>query len=227
MLVHVKRQVDRQSEPYLQSFRYEGDKHISVAALLTYLNLNDDLMDVNNARCRPIEWECSCLQKVCGGCAMIIDGTPALACATFLSDLSGEDLILEPLTVFPVVQDLRVDRSIIFEHLKDLELWLTEAPPPKEKEQKYQYNSAKCLKCGLCLEVCPNYTGTETAFYGPAVVNEAYLTYAQSKDKENKKNIHRNFVKHFTLFCSKSFSCGSVCPIAMKPLSSMGLMNRH
>ncbi|MEG1746813.1 MAG: 2Fe-2S iron-sulfur cluster-binding protein [Oscillospiraceae bacterium] len=227
MLIHIKRQLDRQSAPYMQSFRYEGAKEITVAALLTYLNLNDDLVDVDNTRCRPIEWECSCLQKVCGSCAMIINGTPALACSTFLTDLSGDEVTLEPLTVFPVVQDLRVDRSIIFQHLKDLDLWLTEPEVASPREQKYQYNSAKCLKCGLCLEVCPNYNGAETAFYGPAMVNEAYLTFAQSKDKSSKKNIHRKFVKHFTLDCSKSLACGSVCPLAMKPLSSIGLMNRH
>lgn len=227
LLVHIKRQIDRQSEPYSQTFRYDGPKNISIAAMITFLNLNDDLVDINNTRCRPIEWECSCLQKVCGGCAMVINGTPSLACATFLSDLSGDEITLEPLSVFPVIQDLRVDRSIIFEHLTKLELWITEVQRPTEKEQKYQYNSAKCLKCGLCLEVCPNYSGTETAFFGPAMANEAYLAYTQNKDKKIKKDIKNNFVNNFTLHCSKSLACGSVCPLAMKPLSSIGLMNRH
>lgn len=226
MLVHIKRQIDRQGTPYMQSFLYEGDKNINIAALLNHLNLADDLIDINNSRSRPIEWECGCLQKACGGCAMVINGTPALACSVFLTDLAASEITLEPLSVFPVVQDLRVDRSIMFEHLKKMELWLTDTHTAKEKEQKFQYNSAKCLKCGLCLEVCPNYSGAETAFYGPAVANEAYLTFSQTKDKNRKKSIHRNFVNHFTLHCSKSLACGSVCPLSMKPLSSMGLMNR-
>ncbi|MDR2795780.1 MAG: fumarate reductase iron-sulfur subunit, partial [Spirochaetaceae bacterium] len=31
-----------------------------------------------------MNWECSCLQKKCGACAMLINNTPALACDTKL-----------------------------------------------------------------------------------------------------------------------------------------------
>ena len=50
---------------------------------------------------------------------MIINGVPALACAVFADKVKGKDLVLEPLSKFPGVSDLIVDRSIIYEQLKE------------------------------------------------------------------------------------------------------------
>ena len=51
------------------------------------------------------------MQAVCGGCAMVINGVPALDCSTFADEVKGNELILEPLSKFPVVADLIVDHS--------------------------------------------------------------------------------------------------------------------
>ena len=118
MIVKIKRQRDAQSEPYWQSFQYNGPKHVTVSAVLDALNYTDDLWDIDGKSAPRIRWECSCMQAMCGGCAMVINGVPALACATFADEVRGEDLVLEPLSKFPVVADLTVDRSIIFENLK-------------------------------------------------------------------------------------------------------------
>lgn len=34
---------------------HDGHQDISIAAMLNYLNVNDDLVDIHNQRCRPIE----------------------------------------------------------------------------------------------------------------------------------------------------------------------------
>jgi hypothetical protein len=36
----------------------------------------------------------------------------------------GKVIVLEPLSKFPVVKDLIVDRSVVFENLKKINLWL-------------------------------------------------------------------------------------------------------
>ena len=80
MKVKILRQQSPVSEPYWQTFSYTGSRDKSVAAMLDDLNYNDDLIDIDGNRADVISWESSCLQGMCGACAMVICGHPALAC---------------------------------------------------------------------------------------------------------------------------------------------------
>ena len=112
MLVHIKRQKGPNQKPYWQSFEYNGSLDVTVVTVINTINYTDDIYDIDNNPTERIRWECSCMQGVCGGCAMIINGRPSLACDTFIKDLNSKELVLEPLSKFPVVADLIVDRSI-------------------------------------------------------------------------------------------------------------------
>ncbi len=159
MKVRIKRQDGRRSAPYWQVFHFRGEGRITVAAILEKLNERDQLEDIKGKQCRKIRWECGCMQKMCGSCAMVINGHPALACGVFINTDDTEILRLEPLTKFSVVEDLIVDRSVIWERQKEALMYLGIRKHPDPKEHDHQYSAAKCLKCGLCLEVCPNYLG--------------------------------------------------------------------
>ena len=163
------------------------------------------------------------MQAVCGGCAMVINGVPALACATFADEVKGKELVLEPLSKFPVVADLIVDRSIIYEHLNRAKAFLECSAETDKRQHQQQYSVAKCLKCGLCLEVCPNYhPGGE--FYGAILANESYLIASQSPNK--KPQVIQEYKKHFGAGCSKALSCQSVCPMEIETITSIIKMNR-
>ena len=182
MMIKIKRQRDAESAPYWQSFRYDGPAHVTVSAVLDALNYTDDLLDTEGNPAPRIRWECSCMQAMCGGCAMVINGVPALACATFADEVKGDELVLEPLSKFPVVADLIVDRREIYENLIRAKAYLEGLAETDARKHEQLYAIAKCLKCGLCLEVCPNYRpGGE--FYGAVLANESYLITSQSKDK--------------------------------------------
>ena len=124
MIVKIKRQANSESPSFWQSFSYNGPGHVTVSAVLDALNYTDDLLDVEGKPAPRIRWECSCMQAMCGGCAMIINGVPALACATFADEVKGEELVLEPLSKFPVVADLIVDRRIIYDNLIQAKAYL-------------------------------------------------------------------------------------------------------
>ena len=223
MQVKIKRCEGADSKPYWQTFNYEGSPEKTVAAVLDELNFTDDLYDINGDPAPRIQWECSCMQKMCGACAMVINGMPALACSVFLRDIKGDMLVLEPLTKFPVVADLIVDRSIIDDELRRAEIYVGEYGGADKKEYEHMYLAAKCLKCGLCLEVCPNYSKGES-FFGALFANDAYLVHGMSADR--KKEIKKEYNEHFAKGCSKSLSCRDICPMEIPTLSSILKMNK-
>jgi succinate dehydrogenase / fumarate reductase iron-sulfur subunit len=223
MIVRIKRQQDAKSQPYWQSFQYDGPAHVTVSAILDALNYTDDLFDTEGNPANKIRWECSCMQAVCGGCAMVINGVPALACNTFADEVKGKEIVLEPLSKFPVVADLVVDRTVIYENLIQAKAYLESVAAHDKRGHEQQYSVAKCLKCGLCLEVCPNYRPGGD-FFGAVLANESYLIASQSSDK--KPQIVKEYKTHFGAGCSKALSCQSVCPVQIETLTSILRMNR-
>ena len=126
MIVTIKRQRTPEDAPYWQSFSYNGPLHVPVSAVLDAINYTDDLYDTDGKPAPRIRWECSCMQALCGGCAMVINGVPALACNTFADEVKGEELVLAPLSKFPVVADLIVDRSVIYQNLNQAKAYIEE-----------------------------------------------------------------------------------------------------
>ena len=230
MKVKIQRQQSPVSEPYWETFDADVPGDMSIAGLIDHLNYRDDILDENGRKTTRIGWECSCLQGICGSCAMVINEVPALACETFVKDLKGDEITIRPLRKFPVIHDLLVDRSVIHENLKKMNIFIREYQPEdqgrasrKEREHSRQYTAAKCLKCGLCLEVCPNYTNGKN-FFGAIFANDCYLVASRNRSKA--ENIREAYGEHFGRGCSKAFSCMDVCPMEIPTIASMARMNR-
>ena len=223
MKVKILRQRSPASEPCWETFEYGGPLENSVAGVLDHINFNDDVINAEGMRSTRIGWDCSCLQGICGACAMVINNIPALACETFLKDLHGDTIELRPLRKFPVVRDLIVDRSSIHENLTKMNVYIGEYNPSPDGDHAHQYTAAKCLKCGLCLEVCPNYVNG-SSFFGAAFANDCYLTASRNREKAGE--IRTAYAKHFGRGCSKSLSCMEVCPMKIPTIASMAKLNR-
>ena len=233
MKVKILRQVSPFSESYWETFDADVPGETSVAALIDHINYNDDITDETGRPTTRIGWECSYLQGVCGSCAMVINEVPSLACETFVRDLVKDGngtITIRPLRKFPIVHDLVVDRSSIFENLKKTSMYVEEYRPSskakkaKQKEElAHRYQTAKCLKCGLCLEVCPNYVNGER-FLGALFANDCYLV--SSRNPERSAEVGKQYAEHFAAGCSKSLSCMDVCPMKIPTIASMAKMNR-
>ncbi|MCR4785319.1 MAG: succinate dehydrogenase [Lachnospiraceae bacterium] len=223
MKVKILRQVSRASDPYWEGFDYDGPMDITVAGLLDYINYNDDIVNDRGESTTRIGWECSCLQGVCGSCAMVINERPALACDTFLKDCKGGEIKIRPLRKFPVIHDLVTDRSSIHENLKKMNIYIGEWQQGEDRDHEHQYTAAKCLKCGLCLEVCPNYVNGKT-FYGAAFANDCYLVASRNRSKADE--VGRVYGEHFGGNCSKSLSCMEVCPVKIPTIASIAKLNK-
>lgn len=223
MKVRILRQCSPEDKQHWETFDYNGPEDASVAAVLDYINYNDDIETDAGERTTRIIWDCSCLQGICGACAMVINGRPALACETLLRDLNCDELVLRPLRKFPVIRDLMVDRSSIQENLRKSGMFIGEYSGSDSREHEQQYSVSKCLKCGLCLEVCPNYTDGKT-FFGAAFANDCYVVASRSSGKAG--DIRKTYAEHFESGCSKSLSCMDVCPMKIQTIASIAKMNR-
>ncbi len=223
MKVKILRQRTPGSLQYWETFEYDGPSGNTVAGVLDYINYNDDIVNADGKRSERIGWDCSCLQGVCGACAMVINGLPALACETFIRDMKGDTIELRPLSKFPVIRDLITDRSSIQENLTKTNVYIGEYNPSEDKDHAHQYTAAKCLKCGLCLEVCPNYVNGNN-FFGAAFANDCYLTASRNREKDS--DIRKTYAKHFAGGCSKALSCMEVCPMKIPTIASMAKLNR-
>lgn len=200
-IFHIKRQQNKNTPPYYEDISYEGQAATVAQAL----------KEINETKEEPIRWQHSCLVRKCGACAMRINGVPRLACATFLRDLKKK-ITLEPLGKFPVIADLIVDRSRIDEDLKKMKIWLEEKALPNAWTFENRYQSSRCLLCGCCLEVCPNY-GPKTLFAGAAAAVNAYRIFAESrKTTAHYQAVQAAYKKSYYETCSQSLSCNEICP---------------
>lgn len=225
--VKIKRQNLGSTESYFQSFSYEGDLDVPVTYVLDQLNNEENLVDIEGKAATPITWECSCQQKICGACAMVINGLPRLACSVKVKDVLNHqnELELKPLSKFPVVCDLKVDRSILHENMKAMQLWLTEEAKVNPKYLNEEYTMSRCLMCGCCLEVCPNYTDGKN-FAGAVAANVAFKMLAQSTEEEHIKAIKDNYKKKVFDGCSKSMMCEKICPMEIPTVNALNKMNQ-
>lgn len=198
--------------------KFTGDfnPEMPITAILDEINSRVPLVDDDGLEVSPIEWECSCQQKICGSCAMVINGVPRLACSTFFKDV-GPKVVLKPLSKFPVIADLKVDRTQIYNSLSRMSLWLDEEDA-KVRNVDLQYTSANCMTCGCCLEICPNYPGVGE-FFGATGMNACFRIVDQLSGDARKKRL-KEFAKHGSSGCSKALSCETVCPAEI-PLSVM------
>ena len=199
----ILRRDNPEAPAYVQEIPFETDApDATCASALTELNTTLE---------KPIRWECSCLQKKCGACAMRINGRPMLACDAKLCEVQHKGRIrLEPLRKFPVIADLTVDRRILFANLQTIRCWLDADTIAKGKKAELAYEASRCLQCGCCLEICPNFCAGGK-FFGMATVPITTRLLSQMTPKEYKE-IARLYARHTFAGCGKSLACRDVCP---------------
>ena len=210
--MRIKRQNSFEAEAFYQTILCDCDAETNIATLLREINA-EEILDIDGIPVGEIAWECSCLQKKCGACAMRINGVPRLACDTKIGDLKSKTVTLEPLKKFPVVRDLIVDRSVLRENLIALHNWLESEATKSRKTVDLAYDASRCIQCGCCLEVCPNFTAGESFFGAAAFVPASRILSQLPNGKKN--DLVQEYGKHIYNGCGKSLSCHDICPVGI------------
>lgn len=71
----------------------------------------------------PVVWEAHCLEEVCGACTMLVNGKVRQSCSALVDQLA-QPIELRPMSKFPVVRDLVVDRRRMFDDLIKIRGWI-------------------------------------------------------------------------------------------------------
>src|SRR5699024_2226964 len=108
-------------EPYEEEFIVPYRPNMNIISVLIAIRNNP--MNKSGEKTTPIQWEMSCLEEVCGICSMLINDVPRQACSTLVDQIE-HPIRIEPMSTFPVVRDLIIDRQSMFESLKRIKAWI-------------------------------------------------------------------------------------------------------
>ena len=236
MTKHINLKILRQdsfsSKPYWEKFEIDADPDGNVISLLMEIQKNP----INSAGkfVAPVVWECNCLEHVCGACSMIINGRVQQACNALIKNL-GNDITLKPLSKFPVIRDLKVDRNKMFDSLKKVKAWipvdgyydLGPGPRISPEIQEFNYELSRCMTCGCCLDACPNINEL-SSYMGAAIMAQVVLFNSHPTGEMHKKDrLLACMSIGGVTSCGNSQNCNEVCPKELPLIEAIAELNKQ
>lgn len=207
---------------YWEEFEFTCKKQANVISSL--LEIQKNPVNRMGEKVAPVAWESGCLEEVCGSCSMLINGKPRQACTAIIDNLiaeSGSSVItLAPFSKFPLVRDLVVDRSSMFENLKKVAAWVEVdlstdtgfGPKISQEKQEVMYQLATCMTCGCCVESCPQ-VSDRSPFMGPAVIGQVrFFNIHPVAGMQKAKRLHTMMEPGGISGCGNAQNCVKVCP---------------
>lgn len=208
---HVRRFTPGE-EPRFETFRVPYQKWMRILDVLIYISeeLESDL---------SYRWYCG--SKMCGTCAMRVNGRETLACWA----AAEREMTIEPLRNLPVVRDLTVDRRPYEQRFLELAPWIERAGPyagfPEpltHREMKFASKALDCISCAACYSACPVVgLGDLTRFSGPAPLVQIGQAALDPRDSRSRS---RELIERASIFsCVSCYRCEEVCPASIPIVS--------
>lgn len=217
VIIKIKRQDNPERKPYWEEFELPYKPGRNVTSALMEIAANPVTRE--GKATTPVTYDSNCLEEVCGSCAMLVNGKARMACSALLDKLD-QPIRLEPFSKFPVVRDLSVDRSTLFENLKRLKAWvpidgsydLGSGPRVTMEEQEAAYPLSRCISCCCCMEACPQFNET-TGFVGAAAISQARLFNAHPTGAAFKRERLAALMGDGGIQeCGYAQNCVEICP---------------
>ena len=217
VVLKIKRQENPKAQPLWEEFELAWKPGMNVISAMMDIAANPVTRD--GKATTPITYDSNCLEEVCGSCAMLINGRARMACSALIDKLE-QPIKLEPFSKFPVIRDLAVDRSVLFENLKAVKAWvpvdgtydLGSGPRMSPAEQEERYPISRCISCCCCMEACPQFN-EQTGFVGAATIAQVKLfnehpTGAALKHERLRALMGDGGIQE----CGYAQNCVEVCP---------------
>ncbi len=225
-----------------ESFKVPIEEGANVISSLNWIAANP--VTIEGKKTTPVVWESNCLEEVCGACTMLINGRVRQSCSCLINEYApceGDVITLEPMSKFPVIRDLWVDRARLFNNLTRVKAWVpidgtyNMGPGPKESHdhQQMRYALSECMSCGCCLDACPQFTKEEdeskwdSSFIGAHAISQAryfneHDTGKQLKDDRMDALSGPGGIND----CGNAQNCVKVCPKGIPLTESIGAIGR-
>jgi succinate dehydrogenase / fumarate reductase iron-sulfur subunit len=228
--LEIKRQASPDAPAVWEKFELAWRPGMNIISVLQEIAMNP--VTANGTATTPVTYDCSCLEEICGSCAMRINGRARMACSALVDNLE-QPIKLEPLSKFPLVRDLAVDRAVLFENLKAVKAWvpidgtydLGPGPLQLPQQQEVNYPLSNCISCTCCMEVCPQFN-VQTGFVGAATIAQVKLFNNNPIGKVLKEERLRALAGDGGIQeCGFAQNCVEVCPKQLpltEAISDMG-----
>ena len=219
--VKIKRQDRPDSGSYWQSFELKREAGMNMTACLQRIAAKPQTTDQEDTT--PVAYEVACLEEVCGSCTMLVNGRVRQACSALVDDLlddMNDTITLEPMSKFPVIRDLFVDRQKMFDNLKTIKGWIpvdgyhATGPGARQspKQQEAAYPLSECMTCGCCVEACPQF-GPHSDFIGPAAISQVIYFNSNPVGSFNAAERLKAIMGPGGITdCGNAQNCVEVCP---------------
>lgn len=221
---------------YWEEFLIPFDLQLNVISALMHIQKHP--VNLQGKKTAPVVWESGCLEEVCGSCSMLINGIPQQACSALVHQLTEgmteRHVRLAPLTKFPLVRDLMVDRTVMFDNLKTVQAWVEAdgyfdigfGPKLSQKKQEIAYILSTCMTCGCCSESCPQ-VSEKTQFMGPAPIAQVRLFSIHPTAKNMEEDRLRVMqTDKGVISCGNAQNCVRVCPKRIPLTDSIAAIGR-
>lgn len=172
-----------------------------------------------NRDIEEIGYDYCCRSSLCGRCSMLIDGKPCLACWKALEP--GEHTF-EPLSQFPVIKDLVVDRERAYARFVNVNSTIQTIDPidhPKDIEYDLYWNTLErinmCRECMCCYENCLaiNAENGWKDYIGPGAMMGIAQRYLDGEDQSDRL---MQAVLSGLFKCQECSTCTNVCSSNIK-----------
>ena len=258
---HFSVRILRQDRPglpgYWQTYSVEYTPSMNVTSVLQHIAAHPQT--ASGRHVAPVAFDCNCLEEVCGACTMLINGRVRQACTALVDRLLAQQpqhIELRPMSKFPVVRDLTVDRRRLFRALEKLQSWIPvdgyydagPGPRQSQEDQQQAYPQSKCMSCGCCLEACPQYTRVtlnqqseetneqfkkreeaafDAEFIGAHANSQVVLINSHPTGRLTaRQRIEALIAPGGIQNCGKAANCQAVCPQEIPLMSSWGRAGR-
>ena len=230
VILRIKRQEGSGAAPHWEEFHLPWRPYLNITTCLREIQKNPHTFD--GTPTTPVQWESNCLEEVCGICTMVVNGKVRQSCSALVDKLT-QPITLEPMRKFPVLRDLVVDRTKLFDHLKRAHAWVaidgTHALGPGPRiapgEQQENYLLSRCFSCGCCLDVCPQ-VNSRSDFVGAMTINQVRLFNAHPLGKMSKEERLLALMGPGGIEdCGNSQNCQKACPVAIPLVTSIAKVN--
>ena len=223
---------------YWEEFSLRRRPGLNVISALMEIQKNP--VNSQGKKTTPVAWEQGCLEEVCGSCSMLVNGHPRQACTALIERIlqeSGSAVItLAPFTKFPLVRDLCVDRTSMFDTLKKVRGWISIdgttdtgqfGPPVAPEVQEALYVLSTCMTCGCCSESCPQ-VNADSPYMGPAAMSQVRLFNSNPVGAlEKSERLDAVLGEEGIAGCGNAQNCARVCPKQIPLTESLALIGKE